>query len=60
MDSHLKLLPAFLKDMRAFNDSIGTAINRQWNRPGQSSASAQSGVDDLFGGLINYLMIIGF
>ena len=57
--THLKLLASVLVDMRARQYSDLLLIGRQRHWPGYLSASADSRVDDLFGRLVDDLVVIG-
>ena len=57
--AHLKLLAAFFVDVRAFDDRIDTAAGWQRNGAGNSGASAQRRINNLFGGLVNHLVVVG-
>lgn len=57
--AHFKLLAAFFVDMRAFDDSIDAATGRQRDGAGNSGTGAQRRINNLFGGLINHLVVVG-
>ena len=57
---HFERFATSLVDMWAFYDGESAALGRQWHRTGHAGTSADGGVDNLLGGLIDYAMIVTF
>lgn len=59
MDAHLELLATLLVNVRTLDDGKGRLAGRQRDRAGQSRAGTKCRIDDLLGGLIDDLVVIG-
>ena len=60
VDFHFESFATGFIDMGGLYDGKGGAFGRQRNRAGNRGAGADGGVDDLFGGLVNHAVIVGF
>ena len=60
VDAHLELFPAFFINVRAFDDSVNGPLGRQRHGAVDGRAGPERRVDDLFGGLVYHLVVVGF
>ena len=58
MHTHFKLFASLFVHMGTFDNRKSTPSSWQWDWSSQTCAGAQSSINNLLGGLVDYLMIV--